>query len=162
MNPQADKFRFLPLLIMGIAVILFSTAGVAAIMGWLPASAEDSGETLALNDPPVALASPVAATGQTRPPQVGRATRTKGRCAECGMIVSMREIVGHDDDSGPGVASGATADKWDEAPVKSASSHEIIVRLADGSSRVINHASAASWRPGERVIVIDGANPSNR
>jgi hypothetical protein len=27
---------------------------------------------------------------------------------------------------------------------------------------VINYASPASWRPGERVIVIDGANPSNR
>jgi hypothetical protein len=44
----------------------------------------------------------------------------------------------------------------------SAGRYEITIRLADRSNRVINRASPASWRPGERVIVIDGANPSNR
>jgi hypothetical protein len=50
----------------------------------------------------------------------------------------------------------------DETRAGSARSYEITVRLADGSRRVIDHASPANWRPGERVIVIDGANPSDR
>ena len=43
-----------------------------------------------------------------------------------------------------------------------AKSYEIIVRMADGLSRVFNDANPARWRSGERVIVIDGADPSNR
>jgi hypothetical protein len=34
--------------------------------------------------------------------------------------------------------------------------------MAGGSSRVINHANPANWRPGERIILIDGANPPNQ
>jgi outer membrane lipoprotein SlyB len=41
-------------------------------------------------------------------------------------------------------------------------SYEFTVRLADGSSRVFNDTNPARWRSGERVIVIDGANPSNK
>jgi outer membrane lipoprotein SlyB len=95
-------------------------------------------------------------------PEAAARAKTKSRCAECGVIVSMREIVGHDDDSSPGAAGGAAAVDRDETRVESAMSHEIVVRMADGSRRVINHASPASWRPGERVIVINGTNPSNR
>jgi hypothetical protein len=70
MNTQANKSRYLPLLIVGIAVILFSTAGIAAIMGWLPASTDGSGDTLAPDDLPGLSAKPVAVTAQTAPVQV--------------------------------------------------------------------------------------------
>jgi outer membrane lipoprotein SlyB len=43
-----------------------------------------------------------------------------------------------------------------------AKSYEIIVRMADGSSRVIDDANPARWRTGERLIVIGGVRPSNR
>ena len=162
MNTPANKSRYLPLLIVGIAVILFSTAGIAAIMGWLPASPDGSGDTLAPDDLPVASAKLVAGTAQTAPVQVEGEARAKGRCAECGVIVSTREIDARDEGAGLDASGGVVARNQDELRVTSAGRYEITIRLADRSSRVINHASPASWRPGERVIVIDGANPSNR
>ena len=158
METQADKSSYfhragaargvLTLLMTGIAVILFATAGFARIVGWGPNSTDDSGDILALEQ-----TAPVPATSETR---------VKPRCPECGVIVSMREIERHDQDSDPGAAGGATASNRGETRVKWTRSYEITVRLADGSSRVINDAKPARWRPGERVIVIDGANPSNR
>jgi hypothetical protein len=49
-----------------------------------------------------------------------------------------------------------------ETRVKSTKSYEIIVRMADGSSRVFNDANPARGRTGERLIVIGGVRPSNR
>ena len=109
MKTQAGKFSYLPLLITGIAVILFSTAGVARMLGWGLSSTGDS------DDIEVSATS----DGGARP-----------RCPECGVIVSTRN-------------------------------HEIIVRMADGSSRVMNLASPAKWRTGERLIVIGAIEPSN-
>jgi hypothetical protein len=40
--------------------------------------------------------------------------------------------------------------------------HEFIVRMADGSRRVINDANPESWRTGERLMVIGGVKPPNR
>jgi len=157
MNAQSNKSRYLPPLIVGIAVILSSTAGIAAIMGWLPASTDGSGDILAPDNLPVPPAKPVAGIAQTAPGQVEGEARAKGRCAECGVIVSTREIDAGDEGAGLD-ASG----NQDGIRAKSARRYEITIRMADRSSRVINHASLASWRPGERVIVIDGANRSNR
>jgi outer membrane lipoprotein SlyB len=72
----------------------------------------------------------------------------------------MREIQRYDEDSGPGAAGGVTTGNRDATRVKSTKSYEIIVRMADGSRRVIHDAKPASWRTGEQVIVIGGANPS--
>jgi len=136
-------------LITVIAFVLFSTAGIARIVGWGPNSTDDSGGIPAL-DP----AAPLLATGEAR---------VRARCPECGMIVSMREIEVRDDDTGrPRTAGGAVAGSRIETRVDSTRSHEITVRLADGSIRVFNDANPARWRSGERVIVIDGANPSNK
>ena len=44
--------------------------------------------------------------------------------------------------------------------IVSARENEIIVRMADGSSRVIDDSNPARWRTGERVIIIDGTSPS--
>ncbi len=73
----------------------------------------------------------------------------------------MGEVNGHDDALGLGAASGLWAEDRDERLLDSAKRYEIIVRMADGSSRVINHATPASWRLGERVMVIDGTKPSS-
>jgi len=136
-------------LITVIAFVLFSTAGIARIVGWGPNSTDDSGGIPAL-DP----AAPLLATGEAR---------VRARCPECGMIVSMREIEVRDDDTGrPRTAGGAVAGSRIETRVDSTRSHEITVRLADGSIRVFNDANPARWRSGERVILIDGANPSNK
>ena len=115
------------MLITGIAVILFSTAGIARMMGWGANSTADSGDILERDQSATALA-----TGKAR---------ARSRCPECGVIVSVREIERHDDDTG---------------------SYEFTVRMADGSKRVIDDVNPARWRPGERLIVIDGAHPSSR
>ena len=108
MKTQAGKFSYLPLLITGIAVILFSSAGVARMLGWGLSSTGDS------DDVEVSAKS----DGGARP-----------RCPECGVIVSTR-------------------------------GNEFTVRMADGSSRVIEDANPARWRAGERLMVIAGTEPS--
>jgi hypothetical protein len=157
MKTQHYRFPYLPPLIVGIAVILFSTAAIATIMAWLPASTDVSGDILVSDDRPVASAKPLALTAQAAPEQVEGEARTKGRCAECGVIVSTREIDARDAGAGP----HASGDQ-DGIRVASSRRYEVTIRLADRSHRVINLASQASLRPGERVVVIDGANPSNR
>lgn len=137
--PRAGAARgILPLLITGIAVVLFSTAGIARMMGWGPGSTGESGGIVALD------------------------REAPSRCPECGMIVSMREIERHDEDSGPGAAAGVTAANRDEIRVNTTRSYEITVRMADGSSRVIYAANPARWRTGERLIVIAGAIPPHQ
>lgn len=172
MSTRANRSRYLPLLIVGVAVVLSSTVGVAAIMGWLPDSTGGSGGIVAPGDLPLASAQPVALTAQAAPGQAGGEARAKVRCAECGTIVSIREIETRGEDAGLDTAGlntggldkagGTVARNQDKLRLKSARRYQMTVRLADGSSRVINHASPASWRPGERVIVIDGTHSSNR
>ena len=109
-----------PLLIAGLAVILFSSAGIARMMGWGPGAAGHARDILALD----------VAAGEAR---------AGSRCPECGMIVSTREI----------------ERRGEEFP----RSYEFVVRMADGSSRVIEDADPGRWRESERLIVIDGVNP---
>ena len=153
MKTQSDRFSYLLMLITGIAIVLFSTAGIARMMGWGPNSTGDSTGISALDrtetDP---------ATGEA-----GAAAR----CAECGMIVSMREIDALDESAGPEItgrekSGGSVARDQDELREPPARRYEMTIRLAGGSSRVISHESPVNWRSGERVIVIDGANPPNR
>lgn len=146
MKTESNKASYLALLITGFAIVLFSTAGIARIMGWGAGSTEDPEDIVALDQ-----AAPV-------PPAGG--ARAGARCPECGVIVSMREISGHADDSGPGAAGEATAGNRGELRVYAPRRYEIMVRMADGSSRVIDHASPARWRTGERLIVIAGTDPS--
>ncbi len=125
MNTQADKSSYfnragavrgvLGPLLMGIAVILFSTAGIARVMGWGSNSTEGSSDILALD--------------QSAPVPTASAARARPRCPECGVIVST-------------------------------SNYQIIVRMADGSSRVIDDANPARWRTGERLLVIAGTDRS--
>jgi outer membrane lipoprotein SlyB len=149
MKPYTDGSSYLPPLITVIAVIVFSTAGIARIVGWGPNSNDDSGGILALDQ-----SAAVPATNEAP---------VKARCPECGVIVSMREIKVRDEDTGrPRTAGGAVAGSRIETRVDLTRSYEFTVRLADGSSRVFNDTNPARWRSGERVIVIDGANPSNK
>ena len=136
----------LALLIAGIAIILFSTAGIARLLGWGANSTDASGDGLAPD--------------QMSAVETMSEARAYARCAECGVIVSMRKIDRHKEDSGPGAAGSGTAGNRDESRLKAAGNYEITVRMADGSSRVIEAANAAAWRRGERLIVIAGAIPS--
>ena len=138
METQTDKSSWLPLLITGLAIILFSTAAIARMLGWGPNSTAEAS---------------VSATSETP---------ARPRCPECGVILSIREIERHDEVSGPGAAGGVAAGNGDKTLVKSDRSYEIVVRMADGSNRVVNVANPARWRTGERLIVIGDVKPSNQ
>lgn len=160
MRMQRHWRAFLPLIIAGIAVISFSTAGIAAIMGWRPASTAGSGKSVALHHSAEVADQAVALTAHLF--QRRAKARANGNCAECGVIVSMGEINRHDNDAGMGAAGELTHVNRDRKLLNTTIRHEMIVRMTDGSNRVIHSAGSASWRVGGRVIVIAGTMPSQR
>ncbi len=160
MKTPSPSRQYLPRIAAGVAVILFSTAGIAAMMGWRSALIDGAGNAAAVahedsTNAPAKVDAPTA-----RASQKWSKARANGRCAECGLIVSMHEITGRDDEFG--MASGVTDGDEDAKPLTMATQYEIIVRMADGSSRVINTATPASWRLGGRVIVIAGTVQSHK
>lgn len=114
---------------------------------------------------------------------------SQAKCAECGVIDSIREVTTKGEGSGLGVVGGAVvggllgnqvgagsgkdvatvvgavggavAGNQIEKSVKSTKSYDITVRFEDGSSRVIHEENASAWRPGDRVKVINGVIRSN-
>jgi hypothetical protein len=69
----------------------------------------------------------------------------KAKCTGCGAVVSMREIRPTD------IADRPVA----ESAVQSAAYYEFVIRMPDGSNRVITDPNPEAWREGERVTVID-------
>lgn len=176
--------------IVGIVVILFSVAGIAAIMGWIPTSIGGAGD--ASTDKSVKKAAqPAAAKAKAKAPpvQVASSAPVGAKCSQCGVIESVREIAASGEGSGlgavggavvggllgnqvgggsgkkiatvVGAVGGAVAGNEVEKRVKSTKSYDITVRMEDGSTRVIQEANPPSWRSGDRVKIIDGAIRAN-
>jgi len=187
MKSQTNKSPPTLYWIAGIAVTVFSVAGIAAIMGWIPTSTGGPVDSVVARQP---AAHPAArSTPSQAPAQVASNAPARAQCAECGVIEAVREIntkgegsgigavggavvggvLGHQVGGGRGqdiatvvgAVGGAVAGNEIEKRVKSNKSYEITVRFEDGSSRVINEASAPSWRTGDRVKVINGVIQSN-
>ena len=144
METHSDKSAYAALLITGLAIVLFSTAGIARMMGWGMNLTEESGE--------------LVAPDQISPDPPAGKTRTRPRCPECGVVVSVREVEGAIEDTGPGAAGAGKAGSRGGIQVKVSRHYEMVVRMADGAIRVIDHASPARWRTGERLIVIAGTD----
>ena len=68
------------MLIAAIAVIVFSVAGIAAMMGWMPAALS--------SDADPARVQPAPASQLVRPRVVNAATD----CRDCGVVESMRAV----------------------------------------------------------------------
>ncbi len=134
---------------------------VAGIVGWLPAYTAGFADVRARYQFPPVSAKALAIDDRMPSMRVEGKRRTKGRCAECGLIVSMREIAGSHADFQRAGTGGMTAEHLIEAPLKASRRYEITLRMADGSIRVISHDRPASWRAGERAILIEGANGPN-
>ncbi|RSZ57385.1 glycine zipper 2TM domain-containing protein [Massilia atriviolacea] len=105
-------------------------------------------------------------------------------CAHCGNIESVREVSQRAQGSGLGAAGGAVlggllgnqvgggngrklatvagavggavVGNQVEGNLKATRSYEIRVRLDDGGARTFHQQSAAGWRVGDRVKVVDG------
>jgi outer membrane lipoprotein SlyB len=103
--------------IAGVAVILFSATGIAAIMGWIPTSMGHVNETIAVPAPAPAAShpapSPHAARTRTAeaqpssPVQVAERAPIRTHCADCGVIESTREVSSKGTGSGVGAVGGA-------------------------------------------------------
>jgi hypothetical protein len=134
---RADKAPSLLPWITTTATTLASMAGFAVLMAWMPLLLGASRDTLPTSQ--IEDATPDATIDAGTQPLEGLARRNV-KCAECGLIESIRET---------------ERDSETIAPAKSAG-REITVRLQDGSSRVMIDTNPGRLRLGERVKVIDG------
>lgn len=169
METQASKSPHPLVWAAAIALIVFCGAGFAALMGWIPTS---------LGTPDEAALS-----------KLDTSSSRAARCAECGVIESVRAIDAKGEGSGigavggavvggllgnqvgggdgkkimtaVGAVGGAVAGNEIEKRVKTTRSYEITVRFDDGSSRVISEADTPTWHAGDKVKVIDGVIRSN-
>lgn len=146
MTFPSGRSLWLALLISGAAVVLFSSAGVAHMMGWGADPAASSGPALV----PAAVVPPSPVRENAR-----------RRCPECAVIVSLRKIESFDGGPVTRTADGIAPDNPAGMPANTSRQYEITVRMSDGSLRVIRHANSPNWREGERLIVI-GAGESPR
>ena len=80
------------------------------------------------------------------------------RCAECGVIESVREIAAADESSAVNSTGRVAARIRGALKTKPPGNYEIIIRMQDGSMRVIQDANPATWRRGEPVTIIAGAD----
>jgi hypothetical protein len=134
------------------AAKLGSAAGIAALMAWMPLLLGASRSTLPVSQ--IEDAKPEAAIDAGTEPLKGIA-RYDARCAECGLIESIRKTEGDFGSVAPLAASGPADGNRHRAPA-GFTAREITVRLQDGSSRVMIDANPGRLRLGERVKVIDG------
>jgi len=149
MKTQANRHPYLLPLIIGITVILFSAAGFARIVGWMPNVSASFAQALASDRLPSVRAEPTAAIAHT----TAAGARANARCAECGVIQSIGVMDGQDDDIGSGTTASESGNRLTR-------SRRITIRMSDGSTRVIHDAHSTGWRLRERVIVIGGMESS--
>ncbi len=118
----------------GVAAILLLTFGMAAVWAWAPSSIEVTG---------------LALTAENFPAQSDVNELVRMRCEECGVIESTR-MIDRDDEN-----QGDKTGRYELTPRAKIS--EVTVRMSNGESHLFTDASLANWRPGERVIIIEGA-----
>ena len=110
-----NKYSHPMVWIAGIAVILFSIAGIAAIMGWIPTSMGRPSEDIEVTKPgkvsnntakPATSKTPTQKT-PAQPVVVASNVPARVICAECGVIESTREVAVKGEGSGLGAVGGA-------------------------------------------------------
>ena len=157
----------------GTVICVLATSGVVAIVRAVPfAYAGGPGEVRAIEPGETSdRSADLRAVEQQAPDASARlpnTTRYRASCTECGTIASVREIPawrdvgwrervdvkGHPRDAG--ITSTIAIDK---APA-SERIYEVTVRFRDGTTTVFNESGAPTWRVGNHVIVIAGADPS--
>lgn len=186
MEAQASKSPHPLIWVAAVALIVFCAAGFAALMGWIPISSAtpDEHSLTQSSRPTTGSARPHGAKSQAPAPVLAAA-----KCAECGVIESVREIDSKGEGSGVGAVGGAVvggvlgnqvghgttkkvmtavgavggavAGNEIEKRVKTTKSYEITVRLEDGSTRMVTEASTPIWRTGDKVRVTNGVIQSN-
>jgi outer membrane lipoprotein SlyB len=173
--------------VAGTALTIFGAAGLAAFMGWIPAAMDDPRDKKGLQTHSENTGAAALAKTHTAPLRAENSAPARTRCAECGVVESVRRIdtkgkgsglgavggavtgeaLGNQVGSGKDVMSvagddgGAMAGNEAEKRAKSTMSYSVTVRLEDGSSRVFSEAVTPTWRAGDKVKVIKGVIQSD-
>ena len=189
MNTQVDHFPRPLMWVAGIAVILFSVAGIAAIMGWIPTSMGRGADNTEVTVPDKHSGTTGKTPANTPAAAPVRSSTSATRCSDCGVIESSREVSSKGEGSGIGAAGGAVVGglignqigngrgntvatvlgavggavggNEIEKRVKASKGYEVTVRMDDGSSRVISEASAPAFRAGDHVRIVSGVIRAN-
>jgi hypothetical protein len=135
MNIQINPTLKMPLLVAGIAAVLFSLASVAG----MAVSAKSFQGMFASADPSDASSGEAVRTPATR----------AYRCNGCGVVESIRSLAPKDDQ----FAAAAPGRPGANGPTRD---YAITIRMQDGTMRVITDANPAKWKNGERVQIIAG------
>jgi hypothetical protein len=136
------------LLAAGVAVLLFSLLGAAALTGLMPAGNSNPGEFGALAQ------KTAAATFAAHPsPRIAAAP-----CANCGVIESVRapEVKRRGRESGA-AAGGAVAGHEVERHLSRHTVWYVVVRLEDGGVRTLSQRTPPPHAVGDRVRIVGGA-----
>jgi hypothetical protein len=173
MRPRFNLPRRTLIWIPGIAMCLLAAFGVVAIVRAVPfAYANSPGEVSQIEPGQTSDRSADLRAEEEQAPDASArrsdTTRYRASCAECGTIASVREIPAWRDvgwretvdvRGAPRDAGITSTIAIDKAPA-SERIYEITVRFRDGTTTTFNESGAPTWRVGNRVIVIAGADPS--
>ncbi len=141
--------------------VLLGTLGLAALAVWPPTIAGQPGLTLT-RDPRMVPAVPEpAAVPQEQPSRGLPATPVPkaSRCAECGVVGSVREILVPGQVAHLGPLATVVHVAVGNLPMAVGRTFEITVRMSDGSPHIFIDPTSDNWRPGDRLIRIAGADP---
>jgi len=143
-------------LIASATALLLAIVGIALMLVLAPRSTVDTDEDFA-EERPMPSIRPVYAPMPSSPAEArGKASR-RAKCADCGVIGAIRQI---HKPSGPESVGSGVADSISRTVNRAAAeTHEVTVRMQDGSSRKFIESSPAHWREGERVVLIEGLTP---
>ena len=176
-----EQARTHPILIgTGVAVLLFSLLGAAALTGLLPVGNTRSADPAAL-----AQRIPVDHPSAHPPARPPLAQTAPGPCATCGVIEAIRAVEVKGDASGVGAvaggvaggvlgnqighgtartlltiggaAGGAYAGNEIERNIKRHTVWRVSVRLQDGTLRTLSQNAQPPFAVGERVRIVDGS-----
>lgn len=143
-NAQTAMASSPRLLIAGIVLALLLLTGIGVLASRLLAKEAEQDIVIKVDHLPV---------------QLDRDMRSPAKCAECGVIESIRPMERMNGLNG--------------VPENAPGMSEITVRMNDGTSRqfttaakpgdssITSVANATHWRAGERMILIDGTNASS-
>jgi len=163
-----------PILIAaGVAVLLFSLLGAAALTGLVPSANTRPGEAGAMG--PMAQGRPAPSRGIFAAP-----------CATCGVVDAIRSVevkgktsglgavaggvaggllgnqIGHGNTrtvmTVGGAAGGAFAGDAIEGQMKKRLAWQVTVRLEDGSLRTLSQNAQPPFAVGDRVRIVDGSH----
>lgn len=137
----------LQLMIGGLLFVVLVLSGIGAVMAWAPSSVEVVGAPVIAVQPPI---TPLIETPGSH------------RCTECGIVESRRMIVRYPEVTDRDSTAPVTAVMLSERAEAVYRVAEVTVRMGDGTTRQFDDGNPSSWRPGERMIFIDGVSTTGR